>query len=104
MIVTRKLHAMIRLSMLAILFSVIDMQIGFTEEDGMKKEDFQVSVDAQRIEFTKPVIFKDGAWFSAFRAVCQTTRIEGRIPRRYGDGGALRRCGIGTLCATPIPR
>ena len=28
----------------------------------MKKEDFQVSVDAQRIEFTKPVIFKDGAW------------------------------------------
>ncbi|MCY4552754.1 MAG: hypothetical protein OXC79_03695 [Candidatus Poribacteria bacterium] len=62
MIVTRKLHAMIRLSMLAILFSVIDMQIGFTEEGGMKKENFQVSVDAQRIEFTKPAIFNEGAW------------------------------------------
>ena len=60
MIVTRKLHSIV--SMLVILFSVMGVQIGFTEEDGMKKEDFQVSVDAQRIEFTKPVIFKDGAW------------------------------------------
>ena len=48
MIVTRKLHAIVGRLILAILFSVIGMQIGFTEEDNMKKKDFQVSVNAQR--------------------------------------------------------
>ena len=64
MIVTRKRHFIVGLSVLAILVFVIGLQMGFTEEDDMKKEDFQVSVDAQRIEFTKPPIFllKDNVW------------------------------------------
>ena len=55
---------MVAFLMLVVLLSVIDTQVGFTKEDGMKKEDFQISVDGRRVEFTKPSIFlkKDNVW------------------------------------------
>jgi hypothetical protein len=80
MIVTRKLHTMIGLSMLVILFSVIGIQMGFTEEDGMKKEDFQVSIDAQRIEFTKPATFKDGAWLVPLKPFAEQLGLKVEYP------------------------
>lgn len=60
----REFHTMVAFLMLVVLLSVIDTQVGFTKEDGMKKEDFQISVDGRRVEFTKPSIFlkKDNVW------------------------------------------
>ena len=66
--------------MLAILFSVIGGQIGFTEEDGMKKENFQISVDAQRIEFTAPPVFKDGAWFVPLKPFAKQLGLKIEYP------------------------
>jgi len=80
MIVTRKLHAIVRRLMLAMLFALIGMQIGFTEEDDMKKGDFQVSVDAQRIEFTKPAIFKDGAWLVPLETFAKQLGLKVEYP------------------------
>ena len=80
MIVTRKIHAIVTRLMLAILFSLIGMQIGFTEEDNMKKNDFQVSVDAQRIEFTKPAIFKDGAWLVPLERFAKHLELKVEYP------------------------
>ena len=80
MIVTPKLHAIVRCLMLAILFSLIGMQIGFTEEDAMKKEDFQVSVDAQRIKFTNPPIFKDSAWLVPLKPFAKQLELKVEYP------------------------
>ena len=80
MIVTRKLHSIVKRLMLAILFSLIGVQMGFTEGDDMKKEDFQVSVDAQRIEFTKPAIFKDGAWLVPLEAFAKQLELKVEYP------------------------
>lgn len=70
--------------MLVILFAVMDGQIGFTEEDGMKKEDFQVSVDAQRIEFTKPPIFKDGVWLVPLEPFAKQLGLKVEYPEGAG--------------------
>ena len=45
------------------LFCTGGLQIGFAEEGNMNKENFQISIDAQRVTFTAPPIFKDGKWF-----------------------------------------
>ena len=45
------------------LFCTVGLQIGFAEEGNMDKENFQISIDAQRVAFTAPPIFKAGKWF-----------------------------------------
>ena len=57
---TRMFHMIVRLVVLAGLCSLINAQVGFTQEDGMKKEDFQVSVDGRSVTFTTPPISKMG--------------------------------------------
>ena len=84
MIVTRKLHAIVRCLMLAILFSLIGMQIGFTEEANMEKKGFQVSVNAQRIEFTKPAIFKGGAWLVPLESFAKQLELKVEYPEGAG--------------------
>ena len=80
MIITPKLRAIVRPLMLAILFSLIGTQIGSTAEDNMKKKDFQVSVDAQRIEFVKPPIFKDGAWLVPLEPFAKQLELKVEYP------------------------
>ena len=100
MIVTRKLHSIVKCLMLAILFSVIGMQIGFTEEDNMKKRDFQVSVDAQRIEFTKPAIFKNGAWWVPLEPFAKQLELKVEYPE--GAGMVVLCGGVASELCVPL--
>ena len=58
----RKFRCIIKFVVLGVLFSVIGGQVGFTKEEGMKKNDFQISVDGRPVTFTVPPIFKDSVW------------------------------------------
>ena len=100
MIVTRKLHSIVKCLMLAILFSVIGMQIGFTEEDNMKKRDFQVSVDAQPIEFTKPAIFKNGAWWVPLEPFAKQLELKVEYPE--GAGMVVLCGGVASELCVPL--
>ena len=74
MIVTRKLRSIVRLSMLVILFFVIGGQMGFA------KEDFQVSVNARRVTFTTPPVFKNGAWLVPLKPFAQQLGLKIEYP------------------------
>ena len=62
------------------LFSLIGTQIGFTDEDGMKKTDFQVSVDGQRVMFATPPIFKNGTWFVPLKPFAEQLGLKVEYP------------------------
>lgn len=45
------------------LFWAMGLQVGFAEEGDMNEDNFQISIDAQRVIFATPPIFKEGKWF-----------------------------------------
>ena len=57
-----KLRSIAEFIVLAVLFCAIGIQIGFAEKN-MNEKDFQISIDAQRVVFTAPPVFRDGEWF-----------------------------------------
>ena len=57
-----KLPSTAEFMVLAVLFCAIGIQMGFAEKN-MNEKDFQISIDAQRVVFTEPPIFRDGEWF-----------------------------------------
>ena len=60
---TRMLKTMVGFVMLAAgLFWEVGLQVGFAEEGDMNRENFQISIDAQRVTFATPPIFKEGNW------------------------------------------
>lgn len=80
MIITRKLRSIVELSMLVVLFSVMGVQMGFAEEDSMEKKDFQVLVDARRVTFTMPPIFKNGTWLVPLKPFAQQLGLKAEYP------------------------
>ena len=76
----RKFRSVVKLSALTVLFCVIGVQMGFTERDGMKKADFQVSVDARRVEFTTPPVFKNGAWLVPLEPFAERLALKVEYP------------------------
>ena len=61
-ILAPKFRFIAKFTVLAVLFCAIGIQMGFAEKN-MNGEDFQISIDAQRVEFTAPPIFRNGEWF-----------------------------------------
>lgn len=57
-----RMHHTLKLFIFTVLFCVIGLQIGNTQERDMKSTDFQISIDAQPVVFTVPPILKDGVW------------------------------------------
>ncbi|MCY3742515.1 MAG: stalk domain-containing protein [Candidatus Poribacteria bacterium] len=123
MIVTRKLRSIVGLSTLLVLFFVMGVQMGFAEGDGMKKENFQVSIDARRVTFTAPPIFKNGTWLvplkpfaeqlglkieypegSEMVVLCGGVELELCVPLRFQDDkdGALDIDGVTYVHPTHI--
>lgn len=63
-ILTSKLRAIIGFVMLVVGVScAIGLRVGWTEEGNMNKQDFHISIDAQRLTFAAPPILKEGNWF-----------------------------------------
>lgn len=49
--------------LVAALTCTVGIGMGLTEEGNMNKQDFQISIGAQRITFAAPPILEDGNWF-----------------------------------------
>ena len=77
----RKLKTLLRFLTFVVLCTVIGVQIGFTKGDSMKKEDFQVSVNGQRVEFTLSPISKDGTWFVPLKPFAEQLGLKVDYPQ-----------------------
>lgn len=64
---------------LAVLFCAIGIQIGFAEKN-MNEKDFQISIDAQRVEFTAPPIFRNGEWFVPLEGFAKQLDLKVEYP------------------------
>ena len=49
--------------LIAGLFWAVGLQVGIAEEGDVNRENLQISIDAQRVTFAAPPIFKKGKWF-----------------------------------------
>lgn len=76
---TRKFGTMVGFLILAVLFT-IGVQMGVADEGSMKKKDFQVSVDARRVIFTTPPIFKDSTWFVPLNPFAEQLGLKVEYP------------------------
>ena len=74
-----KLPSTAEFIMLAVLFCAIGIQIGFAENN-MNEKDFQISIDAQRVEFTAPPIFRGGEWFVPLEGFAKQLDLKVEYP------------------------
>ena len=77
----RKFQTMVGFLTVVMLGPVVGVQIGFTKGEGMKKEDFQVSVDGRRVEFTASPISKDGTWFVPLKPFAEQLGLKVEYPQ-----------------------
>ena len=97
-ILTHRLRTIIKFTILAVgMLCAISLRIGFTEEDNMDKEDFQISIDAKRVTFATPPIFKEDKWFVPLEPFAEQLGLKVEYPA--GTKMAVL-CGGGTseLC------
>ena len=119
---TRQFHNRVGFLLLGVLFTM-GVQIGFTDEGSMKKEDFQVLIDAQRVPFATSPVFKNGTWLvplkpfaeqlglkveypegSEMMVLCGGVESELCVPLQFQDGkeGALDIDGVTYVHPTHI--
>ena len=77
----RKLQVMVGFLTLVMLCAVGSVQIGFTEGEIMKKEDFQVSVDGRRVEFATSPISKEGTRFVPLKPFAEQLGLKVEYPQ-----------------------
>ncbi len=70
----------VRFAMLVVLFCMIDLQIGDTDANKMKTDNFQISVDAQPVSFTKPPVLKDGVWLVPLEQFAERLGVKVEYP------------------------
>ena len=87
----RNLTSMVGFLMVVMLCLAVGVQITFANGESMKKEDFQVTVDGQRVEFTPSPILKDGTWFVPLEPFAEQLGLKVEYP----DGE-----GIAVLCGS----
>ena len=99
------MHHTLKFFIFTVLFCVMGVQMGNTQERDMKSADFQISIDTRRIVFTVPPILKDGVWLvpldrfakqlgikveypegEEMVVLCGETESEFCVPLRFQDG------------------
>ncbi|MCY3551042.1 MAG: hypothetical protein OXH39_11340 [Candidatus Poribacteria bacterium] len=78
-ILTPKGRSIAECMVLAVLFCVVGIQMGFAEKN-MNEKDFQISIDAQRVEFTAPPIFRNGEWFVPLEGFAKQLDLKVEYP------------------------
>lgn len=78
-ILTPKGRSIAECMVLAVLFCAIGIQMGFAEKN-MNEKDFQISIDAQRVEFTAPPIFRNGEWFVPLEGFAKQLDLKVEYP------------------------
>lgn len=96
----RKFRCIVKCLALAVSFSVISAQIGFTEEDDMKKKDFQLSIDGRPITFTVPPISKNGAWLVPLEPFAEQLGLKVEYPE--GSEMAVLCGGVESELCVPL--
>ena len=77
----RNLTSIVGFLMVVMLCLAVGVQIGFANGESMKKEDFQVTVDGQRVEFTPSPILKDGTWFVPLEPFAEQLGLKIEYPK-----------------------
>ena len=78
-ILTPKGRSIAECMVLAVLSCAIGIQMGFAEKN-MNGEDFQISIDAQRVVFTAPPIFRNGEWFVPLEGFAKQLDLKVEYP------------------------
>ena len=78
-ILTSKGRSIAECMVLVVLFCAIGIQMGFAEKN-MNEKDFQISIDAQRVEFTAPPIFRNGEWFVPLEGFAKQLDLKVEYP------------------------
>ena len=92
----RKLGRIVGFIMLATaLFCTVDLWVGFAEEENMSREDFQITIDAQRVAFAAPPILREGKWFVPLEPFAKRLGLKVEYP----EGAKMAvLCGESELC------
>ena len=77
----RKLQSMLRFLTVVILCAGVGVQIGFAKGEDMKKEDFQMSIDGQPVQFTPAPIFREGTWFVPLKPFAEQLGLKIEYPQ-----------------------
>ena len=72
-------RSIVEFMVLAVLFCAIGIQMGFAEKN-MNEKDFQISIDAQRVVFTAPPIFRNGEWFVPLEGFAKQLDLKVEYP------------------------
>ena len=94
----RRLGVMVGFIMLtAGLLCAVGLRIGVTEEENMSREDLQIKIDAQRVAFVAPPIFREGKWFVPLEPFAKQLGLKVEYPE---GAKMVVLCGGGTseLC------
>lgn len=92
----RRLGVMVGFIMLtASLFCAVGVRVGVTEEENMSSEDFQITVEAQRVVFVAPPIFTGGKWFVPLETFAKRLGLKVEYPE---GAKMVVLCGGSELC------
>ena len=95
-----KFRYVVKFLVLGVSFSVISAQIGFTEEEDMKKEDFQLSIDGRPVAFTVPPISKNGIWLVPLEPFAEQLGLKVEYPE--GSEMAVLCGGVESELCVPL--
>ena len=96
----RKFRCIVKFLVLAVSFSVISAQIGFTEEGDMEKRDFQLSIDGRPVTFAVPPISKNGAWLVPLEPFAEQLGLKVEYPE--GSEMAVLCGGVESELCVPL--
>ena len=77
------------------LFCAVDLRVGFAEDEEMSREDFQMTIDAQRVAFAAPPMLRAGKWFVPLEPFAKQLGLKVEYP----EGAKMAvLCGGSELC------
>ena len=94
-----KRRSIVEFMVLAVFFCAIGIQMGFAEKN-MNGEDFQISIDTQRVVFTAPPIFRDGEWFVPLEHFAKQLDVKVEYPE--GTKLAVLCGGVASELCVPL--
>lgn len=79
------------------LFCAVDLRVGLAEAENMSREDFQITIDAQRVVFAAPPVLREGKWFVPLEPFAKQLGLKVEYPEGAKmavlcGGGASELC------------
>ena len=78
------------------LFCAVGLRVGLAEEENMSREDLQITIDAQRVTFAAPPIFREDKWFVPLEPFAKQLGLKVEYPE--GAKMAVLCGGASELC------